>query len=217
VRAVAPDWVLEALNGIDSNATIGFEDGTDDNLREINQIVNKRGDVQDDVAVTGLVEYNNEEDEVQIIGDREKVDIIMQSIDSLEEVWHKTSVKVDIKDEVGEEERDEVEISAEMEDETNVDEPQEAGVYVTRSGRASRPPQRLIETAYVALKETYLTNFSDTNESELKQTIEVTYMMKALLFQKAVSQRPDEAMKALEEEVTKAVKMAFGSRCILVI
>jgi hypothetical protein len=46
----------------------------------------------------------------------------------------------------------------------------------------------LIETAYAALKETYLTNFSDTDESELRQTIEVTYMMKALLFQKAVSQ-----------------------------
>jgi hypothetical protein len=90
-----------------------------------------------------------------------------------------------------------------------VDDPQEVGVYVTRSGRVSRPPQRLIETAYAALKETYLTNFSDTNESELKQTIEVTYMMKALLFQKAVSQRPDEAMKALEEEVTKAVKIGI--------
>jgi hypothetical protein len=65
-----------------------------------------------------------------------------------------------------------------MEDETNMGDPQEAGVYVTRSGRASRPPQRLIETAYAALKETYLTNFSDTNE----------FMMKVLLFQKAVSQ-----------------------------
>jgi hypothetical protein len=73
--------------------------------------------VQDDVAVTGLVEYNNEEDEVQIIGDHEKVDVIKQSIDLLEEVWHKTPVKAEIKDEVGEEECDEVELSAEMEDE----------------------------------------------------------------------------------------------------
>jgi hypothetical protein len=74
----------------------------------------------------------------------------------------------------------------------------------------------LIETAYAALKETYLTNFSDTDESELKQTIEM-YMMKALLFQKAVSQRPNEAMKALEEEVTKAVKIGIWDWCISVI
>jgi hypothetical protein len=207
VRAVAPNWVLEALNGIDPNASIGFEDGADDNLREISRGIDKDKNVSENVAATELVEDNNEEDEVQIIGDREKVDVIMQSIDSLEEVWHKNAVKTEVKEEINAEEHDEEERGEESTERTQRADPLESGAYVTRSGRVSRPPQRLIETSYAVLKEVYRNNFSDMDNTEIKETIEVTYMMKVLLFQKAVSQRPEEAMMALTEEVTKAVKI----------
>jgi hypothetical protein len=127
VRAVAPEWVLEALNNVDLNASIGFEEGAEADFQEAVDRIMKDKEGQAIDAVIGSAERLDDEDDVQIIGDRGKVDIIMQSVDSLEEVWHKTSVKAEIKDEVGEEERDEVEISAEIEDETNMGDPQEAG------------------------------------------------------------------------------------------
>jgi hypothetical protein len=127
VRAVAPEWVLEALNNVDLNASIGFEEGAEADFQEAVDRIMKDKEGQAIDAVIGSAERLDDEDDVQIIGDRGKVDIIMQSVDSLEEVWHKTSVKAEIKDEVSEEERDEVEISAEIEDETNMGDPQEAG------------------------------------------------------------------------------------------
>jgi hypothetical protein len=55
------------------------------------------------------------------------------------------------------------------------------GFYVTRSGHISRPPDaHLIETAYAMIQETYLDNFCE---------------------------KPLEAMKALKEEVIKAIKI----------
>jgi hypothetical protein len=174
VRAVAPNWVLEALNGIDPNASIGFEDGADDNLREISRGIDKDENVSENVAATELVEDNNEEDEVQIIGDSKKVDVIMQSIDSLEEVWHKNAVKTEAKEEIKAEEHDEEERGEESTERTQRADPLESGAYVTRSGRVSRPPQRLIETSYAALKEVYRNNFSDIDYTEVKKTINGT-------------------------------------------
>jgi hypothetical protein len=92
-------------------------------------------------------------------------------------------------------------------DETGVEKDDNPQGYVTRYGRISRPPQRLIETAYGVIRETYFKNFSDTNKYEGAQTIETTHMMKALLFQKAMESRPEEAKKALHEEVMKALKI----------
>ncbi len=41
----------------------------------------------------------------------------------------------------------------------------------------------------------------------MMEIIERTCMMKAMLFQKAMNDKPDEAMKALREEVVKALKI----------
>lgn len=80
--------------------------------------------------------------------------------------------------------------------------------YITRSGRVSLPPTRLIETAYAVIRETYCDNFSKGSENLNKEIVECTYAMKkALLFQKAVLTKPAEAMKALREEVAKAIKI----------
>jgi dihydroneopterin aldolase len=76
-----------------------------------------------------------------------------------------------------------------------------------RSGRISRPPTRLIETAYAAIQETYLNNFHDMGENDMNGKVECTYAMKALLFQKEMQKKPIEAMKALREEVIKAIKI----------
>ena len=88
--------------------------------------------------------------------------------------------------------------------------PTQPAVYVTRSGRVSRPPDRLIESAYAVVKEQYVKQFRDADPdatNTVTETIEVCGMMKALLFQKAVKEKPEEAMKALREEVMKAIKI----------
>ena len=81
-------------------------------------------------------------------------------------------------------------------------------MYVTRSGRVSRPPSRLIETAYAMIREAYCNNFREGSDNITKDIVECTYSMsKALLFQKAMVSKPEKAMKALREEVIKAIKI----------
>jgi hypothetical protein len=71
------------------------------------------------------------------------------------------------------------------------------GRCITRSGRISHPPARLIEMAYVVIWETYHDNFSKGSENLNKEIVECTYAtQKALLFQKAILTKPEEAMKA---------------------
>lgn len=69
----------------------------------------------------------------------------MQSIKSVEKSWDDTKVK-----------QEEVEEQIVTETQApNVPSQREApGIYVTRSGRVSRPPNRLIETAYAMIAET---------------------------------------------------------------
>jgi hypothetical protein len=45
------------------------------------------------------------------------------------------------------------------------------------------------------------------DEDTTKRAVKCTYAMKALLFQKAMQEKPLEAMKALREEVIKAIKI----------
>ncbi len=142
-----------------------------------------------------MVEDN---EEVQIIGGNERESVVMQSIKSIEDAWNDDQVK----HEVTEEETVPVEVIEQPE-------PLAQGQthYVTRSGRVSRPPNRLIEMAYAVVKDTYIKNFQDTGSNDSKTIIECTYAMKALLLQKALRLKPDEAMKALREEVEKTVKI----------
>jgi len=82
------------------------------------------------------------------------------------------------------------------------------GTYLIRSGRVSRPTMRLIETVYAMIRETYRDNFREGSENITKEIVEYTYAMrKALLFQKAIIDKPDEAMQALREEVIKDMKI----------
>ena len=87
--------------------------------------------------------------------------------------------------------------------------PTQPDVYITRSGRVSRPPDRIIESAYAVVKEQYVNQFQDADQesvSKVTKTIEICGRMKALLFHKAVKEKLEEAMKALREEVMKAIK-----------
>ena len=88
--------------------------------------------------------------------------------------------------------------------------PTQPDFYITRSGRVSRPPDRLIESAYAVAKEQYVNQFQEADQesvSKVTETIEICGMMKALLFLEAVKEKPEEAMKALREEVMKAIKI----------
>jgi len=114
------------------------------------------------------------------------------------------------KDEVIKEEEDqeESEVRAAERDEESIQDVQ-PGHYVTRFGRVPRTPVRLMESTYAVIKETYHQNFYEGCDIKAKETVECTYSMKkkALLFDKAVVARPEEAMKALREEVIKAIKI----------
>ena len=88
--------------------------------------------------------------------------------------------------------------------------PTQPDVYITRSGRVSRPPDLFIESAYAVVKEQYVKQFRDADPDAtnmVTKTIEVGGMMKALLFQKAVKENPEEAMKAQRKEVMKAIQI----------
>jgi hypothetical protein len=145
------------------------------------------------------------EDDVELIGGPERATVVHHSLDSIDEVW-KQEMKQEIKQEPIEEQDDAPNPIAA----TTMTGSPEPGVYITRSGRVSRPPDCLIESAYAVVKEQYIMQFQDPNLesiSKITETIEVCGMMKALLFQKAVKEKPEEAMKALREEVKKAIKI----------
>ncbi len=83
-------------------------------------------------------------------------------------------------------------------------------VYVTHSGRVSHPTNRLIESAYAIVKEQYIKQFQDSDPesfSKVTDTVKICGTMKALLFQKAMKEKPEEAIKVLREEVKKAIKI----------
>ena len=148
-------------------------------------------------------DFIEEEDEVEIIGGSDHAQAVMQSIKSVEDAWHDMAIKQE-KVEVETLQEPEIEKEGKVEAETQTG----PGLYVTRSGRVSRPPSRLIETAYAVIRETYHENFSESGNNITKEIVECTYsMQKALLFQNAMKSRPDEAMKALREEVIKAMKI----------
>jgi demethoxyubiquinone hydroxylase (CLK1/Coq7/Cat5 family) len=70
-----------------------------------------------------------------------------------------------------------------------------------------KPPERYgFEKALAVIEEVYNENLQHLESSEKNEIIEICEMMKAMLFQHAVSAKPEEATKALKEEVRKAVK-----------
>ena len=183
-RAIPPEWVLDALNNINLSNTIGFEDGEPETVAEL----------ETTEQLTEAIEEMELVDDVEFIGGPDRATVVHQSIDSIEEVW-----KQDIKEETIEEEVENPAVA-----------PNHPEVYITRSGRVSRPPVRLIESAYAVVKEQYVNQFQDADResvSKVTKTIEICGMMKTLLFHKAVKEKPEEAMKALREEVMKAIKI----------
>jgi hypothetical protein len=61
--------------------------------------------------------------------------------------------------------------------------------------------------ACAIVNETYIQNYQDIGNNVVQAMIECTYAMKALLFQKALKLKPEEAMKALKEAVQKTIKL----------
>ena len=193
-RAIPPEWVLDALNNINLSTNIGFEDGEPETIAEL----------ETPAQVTDAIDAIELEDEVEFIGGPEHATVVHKSIDSIEDVW-KQEIKQELNEEIVEEEVAKSDATPMI-----AITPSQPDVYITRSGRVSRPPDRLIESAYAVVKEQYVKQFQDADPESINkvtETIEVCGMMKALLFQKAVKEKPEEATKALREEVTKAIKI----------
>ncbi len=93
----------------------------------------------------------------------------------------------------------------------------EAGVYYARSRRAVEPPKRyVVEKISAVIKEVMCNdNLQNLETSEQTEVIEICGMMKTILFQHAVSEKPDEAMKALTKEVRMAVNDDIWDQVLL--
>jgi hypothetical protein len=201
MHAVAPEWVLESLKELNSDVKIGFEEDSLYDAEDISNVIAKEENKQDEMH-----ESNPEDngDEVQFIGGHEQQQVILKSVKEAEDAWKNMSVKGEVIKE--EEEQDENE--EQTEEEERLTQGEQSGHYVTRFGRVSCPPVRLMESTYAVLKETYHQNSYEGSDNKAKEAIECTYSMKkALLFDKAMVARPEEAMKALREEVIKAIRI----------
>jgi hypothetical protein len=93
LRAIAPHWVLQSLKDMSKEMKIVFEDKSQDFDTEIlenipdEQITHDKHD-QD-------LEYTDEDDEVQIIGDHKQKQVMMPSIKLMEDIWNDASVKTE--------------------------------------------------------------------------------------------------------------------------
>ena len=133
----------------------------------------------------------------------------MQAVDTLEQGLSKIKDEYegDIEKEPQQEDDDDKEMSH-REETVEVPPMSEPGVYYTRSGRAVKPPEMYgFEKALAVIEEVYKENLQHLESSEQNEIIEICGMMKAMMFQHAVSAKPEEAMKALKEEVRKAIKI----------
>jgi hypothetical protein len=79
VRASAPEWVLEALKEIHLDATIWFEEETDDGEGALNQII-REIEAHEEKTDEGAGTIIDEENEVHFIGNEDKQTVIMQLI-----------------------------------------------------------------------------------------------------------------------------------------
>jgi hypothetical protein len=189
-QAIAPDWVIESLNNIDINATIGFEDGVEipiapDQLpTDIVTTESDKNNLDKTIEVNDLwqEEYPTEEHNM----------VIMQAIDTIEEV-------LDLPQE--EEENNDIMVTDVMNPGADAVLPiEEQLVYRTRSGRAVRKPSRLIEEAYATVKD-------EIEVIPQNAMIEIVGMLKAILYERALKKKPAEAKQALLDEVQKALKI----------
>jgi hypothetical protein len=94
-------------------------------------------------------DYRQEDDdEIENIENPNHLQVVMQSIRSVEDAWQEMAIK-----------QEELNKNRNLEEETEADEIQEVitkmqempGRCITRSGRISHPPARLIEMAYVVI------------------------------------------------------------------
>ena len=188
---------------MNSDMKSGFEE---DSISEEQDI----SDVIEEEEIKQAEEHESipeeDDDEVQFIGGHEQQQVVLQSIKEAEDAWKNMAFKDEVIKE--EEDQEESEVRAAERDEESIQDVQ-PGHYVTRFGRVPRTPVRLMESTYAVIKETYHQNFYEGCDIKAKETVECTYSMKkkALLFDKAVVARPEEAMKALREEVIKAIKI----------
>jgi hypothetical protein len=126
-RAITPEWVIEALDNIDSQTTIGFEEITELYEREVLQ--------QSDNDVVIDLTNIEEDEEVEIVGGHDKGNLILRSIDTIESAWNETSTKPPIK--VENENNNENEEELKEENKNNEDKQEEhvmpgpTGTYVT--------------------------------------------------------------------------------------
>ncbi len=192
--------MLEALKDINPEANVASEEDDGANEDQFPKLIEEIEN-QDHKETLDAEETNDYYDETEdrVIGKDDAQTIVMKSIQSVEEAWDDAKIK---QEKVEREENPDATIDTEVQP---VALP--SGHYITRSGRISRPPNHLIETAYAILSDTYVHNYHDVDDDEAKATVECTFAMKALLFQKAVEQKPKEVMRALKEEVLKAVKI----------
>ena len=175
-RAIAPKWVLDALNEVSNrNTSIGFEE-------EMEMVPNKDATILDSTNVNDIEIIRNQtisedEEEVQMEGQNEQMTetpmVVMKAIDRIEEVLDITNDVRDV----------ETFLPVPEEETTNTNTNESKGLYTTRSGRMVKPPQRYgFEEAFAVVKEWYKEKYHESEMDEQQMTVEIVGAMKAMLF-----------------------------------
>jgi hypothetical protein len=198
-RARAPQWVIDALNGISKDANIGFEDAQEVIPEEVGFIeaIPKEG--------VPLESRIDEAEEVFNLPDEQNRNLI-QAINQLEEieaneneelnrspVGVEENVHVEVQHAIGENEED-VAMPEPMEDP-----PIEQTEYRTRYGRVVHKPERYQDTekAYAIIRETYQEHIAMNDEVQ-GNLIEGEFCgATAILYQDTLKKQPIDAKAKL--------------------
>jgi hypothetical protein len=170
-------------------STIGFEIEEDEIARDYVPVE----DV--DNPISAEIDERAFDDDDLILQDSVKNTILMEAVDTLEEGLSKIKDEIegDIEKEPQQEDDDNKELS-QREETVDVQPMSEPGVYYTKSGRAVKPPERYgFENAFAVIEEVCNENLQHLESSEQNETIVIYRMMKVILFQHAVSAKPEEA------------------------
>jgi hypothetical protein len=202
-RAKAPQWVIDALNGISKDANIGFEDAQEAIPEEVGIV---EAMTRENVPLEARID---EAEEVLKLPDEQNQDLI-QAINQLEEIEANEDEEL-AGPPVGVDENVHAEVQpaiGEVEEEVAIPEPAEdppivQTEYRTRYGRVVRKPERYRDTekAYAIIGEIYQEHIAISDEVQGDLIKSEFCGAAAILYQDALKKQPIDAKEAFRKEI----------------
>jgi hypothetical protein len=207
-RARAPQWVLDALNMIAKDATIGFEDENEIGLPVIPESVPDHDKPGQDQMEVSMDDIGTEE--VLNLPDEQNQDLI-GAITKLEEIEANEMggldpAPIEITDSLHNDVEPPAIVDKAEEVETVVPETLEVTPvepeYRTKYGRVVRKPERYrdIEKAYAVVREVYEEHIASSGHEYIDASSEFCGAA-AILYQDALKKQPSDAKAAFKKEI----------------